>query len=388
MAEHNKQSPDSSSPRAPSLDKSLTASRKVSPTEAPLPSPPDSLGRARPAAVALPRVLVEVLSELEARPLYPDEDYHKTVPLSWEEFKRAREEIEATFRRFDYNPFKGNITIRMPSFVHDSFAGSFNTAVLAKLWSLKAGDTDTAKFVANIRSILSTDISLDNQRQSANSGDDVDKKEQKSPDLQYRHLGSNDSGVVIEVAYSQQAKELKKLAKAYIGGSKGGIKAVIGFDINKDKQSTPFRDAHRQPLNPDHELVLTLHDLAAKKDLLANVVDLPIAIRYDELCDFVNEMEELRKRKIQHAEQSESDSIEVRLSSSSDIEQLSTDGEQEEAPKKATKSDRSVSHPVEDDIKGRPNVLTRSALKRAAPPDSGADLHVPKRRSGSKRGRQ
>ncbi|KAG5748246.1 hypothetical protein H9Q69_009188 [Fusarium xylarioides] len=238
MAEHGKQAPDSSQPSAPSFDKSPTAAPNATPTETPLPSPPDSAERARVAAVALPQVLAKVLSELEARPFDLNEDYHKTFPLSWEEFKCAREEIEATFRRFDYNPFKGEITIRMPSFVHDSFAGSFNTAVLAKLLPLMDGDTDTAKFVASIRSILSVDISLDYQRQPANLGDDVDKKEQKSPDLQYCHLESEHSGVVIEVAYSQQGKELKKLAKAYIGGSKGGIKAVIGFDINKDKEST------------------------------------------------------------------------------------------------------------------------------------------------------
>ncbi|KAF5967851.1 hypothetical protein FCOIX_11691 [Fusarium coicis] len=391
MAKHDNQPPDSSPPRAPSPDKSPTATRKVSPTEAPLPSPPDSLGRARPTAVALPRVLAEVLSELEARPLYPDEDYHKTVPLSWEEFKRAREKIEATFRRFDYSPFNGSITIRMPSYVHDSFAGSFNTAVLAKLWSLEAVDTDTAKFVANIRSMLSTDITLDNRKQPASPGDDVNKKEHKSPDLQYRHLGSYDSGVVIEVAYSQQAKELKKLAKAYIGGSKGGIKTKADLTpkpngpgsilkVKQDVDAMPFRDAHRRPLNPDHELVLTLHDLAAKKDLLANVVDLPIAIRYSELCDFVNEMEELRKRKIQQVEESEeSGSIEVRLSSPSDIEQLSTDGEQEETSKNGQKGDGSVFHPVEDDIMGRPNVTTRSSSKRPAPPNTNEKLTVANR---------
>ncbi|PNP61521.1 hypothetical protein FNYG_13738 [Fusarium nygamai] len=181
MAEHDKLSPGSSQPHAPSLDKSPTAFRKVSPTEDPLPSPPDSLQRARPAAVTLPQVLDEVLRELEARPL--KEDYHKTVPLSWEEFKRAQEEIKATFRRFDYDPFKSEITIRLPSSVHDSFAGSFNTAVLAKLLPLMDGDTDTAKFVAGIRSMLSTDIFLNKQRQPADLGDDVDKKEQKSPDF-------------------------------------------------------------------------------------------------------------------------------------------------------------------------------------------------------------
>ncbi|KAF5580828.1 uncharacterized protein FSUBG_13293 [Fusarium subglutinans] len=384
MAEHVEISPNSSPSRAPSLDKSQTASRKVSPTETPLPSPPDSLQRARTAAVALPQVLAEVLGELEVGPR--DEDFYKTFPLSWEDFKSTREAIEATFRRFDYDPFKGKITIQMPSPVHDSFAGSFNTAIGEKFFHLKVGDTDTAKFVANIRSMLTTDILLNNQGQASNPGEEVDKKRKKSPDLQYRHLQSKHPGVVIEVAHSQQAKQLKKLAKDYIAGRKGGIKVVIGFDINKNKESTvsPFRDACQQPLNSDHKLVLTLHDLAAKKDLLANVEDLPIAIRYDELCGFVNEMEKLHKEIIQYAEESGSDSIEVRLSSSSSIEKLSTDDEHEEAQKKTTKNDTSFSRSVGKDIKDRPNVATRSASKRRAPTNTGENLPVPKRRRGRK----
>ncbi|SCV57822.1 uncharacterized protein FFB14_15345 [Fusarium fujikuroi] len=394
MAEHVKLSPDSSQPRAPSLDKSPTASRKVSPTEAPLPSPPDSLGRARPAATALPKVLVEVLHELEARPL--DQDYYRTFPLSWGEFKSAKEEIEATFRRFDYDPFKGEITIRMHTSIHEGFAASFHDAFSNKLSPLKNGNTATAKFVADIRQILSTDIILNTQRQPADLGDDGDKKKHKSPDLQYRHLKSGESGIVVEVAYSQRGKKLKKLAKAYIGGSKGGIRAKARLtpkptghgsilEVEQAIKAVPFRDAHKQPVNSDHELVLTLHDLAAKEGLLVDVDDLPIAFRYDELCGFVNEMEELHEKIRQHADENEGDSIEVRLSSSSSIEQLSTDSEKEEAQKKSTK-ETDFSRTVKG-IKDRPNVTTRSGLgpKRPAPTNTGENLPVPKRRSTRRR---
>ncbi|KAK2669770.1 hypothetical protein RAB80_015296 [Fusarium oxysporum f. sp. vasinfectum] len=318
MAEHEKPSPDSSPPRAPSLDKSRTASRKVTPTEteAPLPSPPESLERARAGPSVLPQVLVNVLRELN-RTAY-GQDFYKTVPLSWDEYKSAREVIEDTFRRVDYDPFKGEIMVRMNSPIHDSFALSFNTAILDKLRPLEKGDTATAKFVADIRPMGSSCVSLNNTRRSTDPGDDVDKK----------------------------------------------------------------------PLNSDHELVLTLHDLAAKEDLLANVEDLPIAIRYDKLCGFVNEMENFVKKKAQHAEESEDDSIEVRLSSSSEIEQLSTDDEHEEAQKKITENDASFSRHVGKDIKGRPNVSTRSASKRRAPTITGENLPVTKRRPGSKRRRQ
>ncbi|CZR49482.1 uncharacterized protein FPRO_15842 [Fusarium proliferatum ET1] len=401
MAEHVKLSPDSSQPRAPSLDKSPTVSRKVSPTETPLPSPPDSLGRDRPAAAALPKVLVEALHELEeARPR--EEDYHKTFPLSWAEFKSAKEEIEATFRRFDYDPFKGEITIRMPSSVHEGFAGSFNTAVLAKLWPLMDGDNATAKFVAGIRQMLSTDIIPNTQRRPDDPDDDVDKKKQKSPDPQYRHVKSGESGVVVEVAYSQQGKKLKNLAKGYIGGSKGAIRAKARLtpkptghgsilEVEQAINAVPFRDAHKQPVNSDHELVLTLHDLAAKEGLLVDVDDLPIAFRYDELCGIVNEMEEflenkLHKQRLQDAGENEGDSIELRISSSSSIEQLSTDSEKEEPQKKGRKGETGFYRTVKG-IQDRPNVTTRSGLgpKRPAPANTGENLPVPKRRSKRRR---
>ncbi|KAK2925285.1 hypothetical protein FoTM2_015565 [Fusarium oxysporum f. sp. vasinfectum] len=373
MAEHEKPSPDSSPPRAPSLDKSRTASRKVTPTETEAPLP--------------------LSARLTAKTFY------KTVPLSWDEYKSAREVIEDTFRRVDYDPFKGEIMVRMNSPIHDSFALSFNTAILDKLRPLEKGDTATAKFVADIRPMGSSCVSLNNTRRSTDPGDDVDKKVHKGPDLQYCNLNSKYPGIVVEVAYTQQAKKLNKIAKDYIRGSRGKIKAKPRLtpkpngpgsilEVEQVIKAVAFRDAHQQPLNSDHELVLTLHDLAAKEDLLANVEDLPIAIRYDKLCGFVNEMENFVKKKAQHAEESEDDSIEVRLSSSSEIEQLSTDDEHEEAQKKITENDASFSRHVGKDIKGRPNVSTRSASKRRAPTITGENLPVTKRRPGSKRRRQ
>ena len=44
--------------------------------------------------------------------------------------------------------------------------------------------------------------------------------------------------MVLEVSYSQDGKNLKKLACDYILRSNGDIKAVIGVDINDGKEST------------------------------------------------------------------------------------------------------------------------------------------------------
>ncbi|KAF5976826.1 hypothetical protein FBULB1_6780 [Fusarium bulbicola] len=390
MAEHVKISPNSSPSRAPSLDKSQTASRKVSPTETPLPSPPDSLQRARATAVALPQVLVEALHELDFG--HHDEDYHKTFPLSWEEFKIAREKIEATFRRFDYDPFKGEITIRMPTTIHECFASSVNSAVFKKLCLLKNGDTATAKFVKDLRPLLSSDIYMDDPRQPADLDNDVDKKKQKSPDLQFAHIKSKYPGVVVEVAYTQQAKKLKKLAVDYIGASEGETKTAIGFNINSNKQSTvsPFRSANREPLNEGRELrIFRLHDMTTDESLLEGVDNLSISLPFKDLCDFLTKAENIQCcRRAEKKRPIGSRPIRFMPPSSSPEEELASEderafAEQEEAEqKKATKSDRSFSRRVGEDIKGSPSVTTRSSSKRRAPANTGENLPVSKRRRG------
>ncbi|RBR12828.1 hypothetical protein FVER53590_14004 [Fusarium verticillioides] len=407
MAEHDKNSPDSSPPRAPSFDKSLTASRKVSPTGAPLPSPPDSAERARAGPSGLPQVLVDVLRELKSAPR--DVDFYKTVPLSWEAFKSAREKIEATFRRFDYNPAKGAATIRMNSPTHDSFALSVHTAVMDKLGLLKNDDNATAKFVKDIRPMGSSWVLLEDQSQPAALGDDEDKRGKKGPDLQYTHVKSQHPGVAVEVAYTQQGKKLKKLAFDYIRGSGGEIRTVKAkltleedgsaymLDVHQDLKEVPFRSANREPLNQSLELdVFCLHDMTADKSLLIGVENLSISVPFKALYAFLDKAENIQRlRSVK--QKPRLNGIPVKLaeppSSSPEEELASADekifAEQEKTEmNKAKEGDRGVFHPVEDDIKGQPNVLTRSALKkRAAPPDNGPDLDVTKRRPGSKRRR-
>ncbi|KAI3563011.1 hypothetical protein IWW34DRAFT_860023 [Fusarium oxysporum f. sp. albedinis] len=86
-------------------------------------------------------------------------------------------------------------------------------------------------------------------------------------------------GVVVEVALTQDAKELRRIARRYIYYTGGQIKVVLGIDLNEDKESTisvwkptfssaqngdgvgmdieqvvqpqPFRDAKKNPEVPE-----------------------------------------------------------------------------------------------------------------------------------------
>jgi hypothetical protein len=60
----------------------------------------------------------------------------------------------------------------------------------------------------------------------------------RDPDGQFQHKDAAFPGVVIEVSYTQDGKNLRKLARDYIWGSNGDIKVVIGIDINYGREST------------------------------------------------------------------------------------------------------------------------------------------------------
>lgn len=172
------------------------------------------------------------------------------------------------------------------------------------------------------------------------------------------------------------------------------------LDVQQDLKEVPFRSANNEPLNQDRKVPVCLHDMTADRSLLHGVDNPSLSIHFQDLYDFFNEVEKWQKmvqRSLEAGEKPLKDGLPIMLaeppSSSPEDELASADekifAKQEETQKnKAKKSDRSVSHHIGKEIKGHPNVLTRSALKkRAAPPDTGTDLDVTKRRPGSKRHR-
>jgi hypothetical protein len=53
----------------------------------------------------------------------------------------------------------------------------------------------------------------------------------REPDAQFQQRDAEYPGVVLEISYSRDGKDLKKLAWDYIQYSNGDIKVVIGIDI-------------------------------------------------------------------------------------------------------------------------------------------------------------
>ncbi|KAF9762316.1 hypothetical protein IL306_003463 [Fusarium sp. DS 682] len=141
-----------------------------------------------------------------------------------------RPKFEETFR-FDYEPRHERIIFRMPSRIHDIFAQFIQDAIFDAVSDLGRNNEQVRPFTAKVVKAATSDIFTFDR-------DDDPVAKQRSPDAQLIHVDAQQPSVVIEVAASQDAKELSKLAKGYIHDTWGDIKAVLCFALNKTNGST------------------------------------------------------------------------------------------------------------------------------------------------------
>lgn len=71
---------------------------------------------------------------------------------------------------------------------------------------------------------------------------------------------------MLEVSYSQDGKDLRKLASGYILRSNGDIKVVVGIDINNGKESTVslWRPFYVQEDDEEVEILQVVQEVAYK----------------------------------------------------------------------------------------------------------------------------
>ncbi|KAG4291591.1 hypothetical protein FPRO06_13812 [Fusarium proliferatum] len=320
-------------PSPSSLKSTATSSRKVSP-------PPElkqcetKQSPARPSPgtshLRLPEALADFRRKADAGGAGP----WTILPLSNEDHTNCVEKIEATFRRFDYDPRYDRIAIRMPGIVHESFVREFDVHLRFQLRSLglQHQNTITGDFINKIRSYGSADMKL-----ATNSSNTPNAKGlTRSPDASFALKDAGLSGIVVEVAYSEDGKKLPGLARDYILRSHGKIKVVIGFDINRDNMPSTISvykvrktrsDTGRLRLeaepvtfrNSDNttasgELTLSLHDFADDKRC-EGVDDLRISMPYNELSTILGEAEMRLSQK--NTGWDEDESVDLHLTSAS-----------------------------------------------------------------------
>ncbi len=121
------------------------------------------------------------------------------------------DDIESWFRQFDCHC--ASIRLRMPSLVHEHLIAGVEREYTIKQFQ-HGGQFSSINLGRSSR------IFLDG------------RKESRQPDIQFRYGSTPFPGIVIEVAYTQQEKELHVLAHDYILKSDGAIRRVYGIVLN------------------------------------------------------------------------------------------------------------------------------------------------------------
>ncbi|KDN62342.1 hypothetical protein CSUB01_11473 [Colletotrichum sublineola] len=221
--------------------------------------------------------------------------------------------------RWDYDSASGIITLRMPAPVHDVFSTSVANEFHKQLQQLATRRDKDGAFAGQIINGGSSRILLE---KTGEGPTDLTVPLQRHPDAQFQHKEAAFPGVVIEVSYSQDGKNLEKLAWDYIQHSNGDIKAVIGLDINggvkpstvslwrpeytrdegedlytlgvrTDMAYQAFRSPNLDHVNGTNDIQLALSDFAT--DALSHVSTTSICIKFERLAQLLDEAEQVQK---------------------------------------------------------------------------------------------
>lgn len=112
----------------------------------------------------------------------------------------------------------------MPSNIHNTFTQGLTCLIHDQLQQVRGRGGVIGHWARNIVPAGSSDIQL-------NLSDVRPDRSKRSLDTSFTHQDARFPGLVVEVAYSQKAKDLPRLADDYILGSDGNIMMVIGLDL-------------------------------------------------------------------------------------------------------------------------------------------------------------
>lgn len=275
--------------RKTALDTPPTSDPETSPRRLP-PSPPQSPNPKRAPLSTIDR-LVPVLRLLH-RGIAPRSDTSQSERSSdWRVFHltcaqfthlRARINSDQSLRRwwedklsFDWETperagGRGRFILRMPSVVHEKFTAQAEKAIthgIEELAGRLAGREHdnqahaAAKELGKIEQGRSTTLymhapKLENSSQETAVSEDEEVEVRRSPDASFFHPSSDMPALVLEVSYSQQRKDLPRLAESYIVDSQHRIRCVVGVDI-------PYANVKRAN---DKSATVSLWRAATEKD--------------------------------------------------------------------------------------------------------------------------
>ena len=145
-------------------------------------------------------------------------------------------------RRYDYDPIRSELIIRMTTTLHDTFTSELITEIKKGFENLKKNQVETRPFVDKISSVS-----------GAIYFEEDGKKFKHVPDIRFHHKDAAWPGVVIEVSYSQKRRSLIDLAENYLLASDGGIRVMVGIDLEYKKSKEASISIWRLKTSPGHD---------------------------------------------------------------------------------------------------------------------------------------
>jgi hypothetical protein len=134
--------------------------------------------------------------------------------------------------RYDYDAERDWLVVRMPTAVHELFIARVEDAVVSQLKSIRKGSDNAAAFAQKVDSARSTEIRF------PVTGGSSGKRSKHEPDASFWHNDAQYPGVIVEVAYSQKKRRLRRLAEDYLLDSDASVQVVVGLDIEYGRKES------------------------------------------------------------------------------------------------------------------------------------------------------
>ncbi|KAJ6160271.1 hypothetical protein N7470_004879 [Penicillium chermesinum] len=127
--------------------------------------------------------------------------------------------------RYDYDPCRYCLTIRMPSPLHDTFCARIVDEVSKQIRQYQQ-NSPVADFAKEVEHFATSRILIPEAAQ-----DGKPTFSRREPDASFGHRQAHFPGVIMEVCYSQKSRCISHLADEYILNTDGSVNVVVAFDV-------------------------------------------------------------------------------------------------------------------------------------------------------------
>ncbi|KAH7220441.1 uncharacterized protein BKA55DRAFT_546223 [Fusarium redolens] len=191
----------------------------------------------------------------------------------------------------------------MPSATHGSFIWQLGANICDNLRDLGRENEQVCDFTNSISNVLSSNLFLRDYDSTQGSTGKVEAL--RMSDTQFQHESATYPGVIVEVALTQDAKRLARIAKDYIYLTEEAIQVVICINLNSDNDSTisvweatyaPLPDTdqlelfYEEVVKREGALTLYLYDFALE-EFHQGIPNLSFSIPYSRVAEMLNRAE-------------------------------------------------------------------------------------------------